>query len=424
MTAGGGDPTSGLGLGEAPHRQLVRIRVYCHQPDHAGREPLASAVVGLLWREHAAGVTVLAGSEGFGAGRVVGRGATHHPAVVEWLDTEDAVDRVWPRLRSIVGDALVTRDTVTVLVSPPRGRPRLDPSRTVADVMGAGVVSVAPTERLDAVARLMYDRELRFLPVVEGGGLVGVITSGDLVRHGAAPLRLELHRALEAAPASAREGTAADVMTRRVVSTTPSTRLVDAARLMVDRGIKRLPVVDHGALVGVISRFDVLRSAAAAQVPAQPHELTGTERTAGDIARRDVPLLRPEASVSEVLDAVASTRLNRAVVVDSEERVVGVISDVALLQRVEAASEGLLARLMRRVHPHGAGDAAFGARTAADLMVAPAVTIARSASIEEAVRTIVERGRKVLPVVDEGGRFQGVIDRADALRALALHEAG
>ncbi|MHB8718434.1 MAG: DUF190 domain-containing protein [Candidatus Dormibacteria bacterium] len=409
--------------------QAVRVRIYCDQFDRSGHTPLATAVVQLLWDQHASGVTVVNGVAGFGASRhlravqQVDLGSDR-PVVIEWIELPERFAAIWPRLRALVAHAVVTRETVDFLVAPHRGMPRLDRSVRVADVMETDFVSVAADAPLDHLTRLMYENELRFVPVLEGDRLVGVITNGDLVRHGVVPLRLQLHRALGSEPenVSAYE-VVSDLMTRHVVTIAPQASLVDAAHRMMDHKLKRLPVVDGTRLVGVLSRFDLLRSVASGVAHQEPGPPGVPAHTAGDIARDDVPTVGLGTAITEVLDVVASTRLNCAVVVDDHRRVVGTVSDTALLRRLEGLGESVSSRLMRRLLPHASEDSAMRARTAADVLESPVTTISRDASVTEALRLIVAEQRKILPVVDGDGRLCGIIDRADALRA-ALVQVG
>jgi len=408
-------------------KEAVRIRIYCDQRDRAGHRPLSEAIVQLLLREHAAGVTVVEGIDGFGASRELHRshirdlGSPRQPLVIEWIDSPERVAAVWPRLEPMVHDVLTIRDTVRVMHAAARRVPPLSHSSEVREVMEPRPLTVAPGASLSDLTRTMYEHDLRFVPVVDGDRLVGVVTNGDLVRHGVLPLRLELHRAIAAHPENPSEfETVRDVMTATVVTTTPAVHLHEAAHVMIEHSLKRLPVVAQGQLVGVVSRYDVLRSVSAPDHEAQAPEVSAGARTVGEVARHEVPTVSRGSGLADVLDAVTSTRLNRAVVVDEDSRVVGIISDVALLRHLESASEGALARLMPRVFQPAPDDPALRARTAADVMVSPVVTVARDALIPAAIRLIVAGGRKILPVVDEQGVLCGIVDRADLLRAAFL----
>lgn len=112
--------------------------------------------------------------------------------------------------------------------------------KTVAEFMAQSVVPAAPGETITAVARRLTEHRIGGLPVVEGGQIVGIVTLKDLV--GQPPYRL-----------------VREVMVRDVVTVSPAERITDAYVLMDSRRIGRLPVVDHGVLVGIVTRGDLLK---------------------------------------------------------------------------------------------------------------------------------------------------------------------
>lgn len=136
------------------------------------------------------------------------------------------------------------------------------------DVMTRYVVSVAPqTPVQEAIARMVGHR-VSGMPVVDADGkLVGIVTEGDFVRRvetgTEAPRRrwLELllgagERADEYARAHGR--TVQDVMASHVVTVGPEASLANVVRLMEEHAIKRVPVVDGGRVVGIVSRADLM----------------------------------------------------------------------------------------------------------------------------------------------------------------------
>src|SRR5207249_1154867 len=115
----------------------------------------------------------------------------------------------------------------------------------------------------------------------------------------------------------------------------------------------------------------------------------------GDVMTRNVPVVREDARLAEVLDAVVSTRLNRAVVIDGQGHVKGVISDADVLKRLNPRlRSGVLGALMRRgrMVPDEAART-----TAGELMTAPAVTVTPDTPTDKAARVMLEARRKVLP---------------------------
>jgi predicted transcriptional regulator len=126
----------------------------------------------------------------------------------------------------------------------------------VRDIMTAPAVVVAPDEPLRAVARLLIEHGVSGAPVVEPSGeLVGMVTEADLIAlEVEAALRKDQGRRLEAPVPSV----ASDIMTRAVVSVEEDAPISEVASLMVHHGIRRVPVLRDGEVVGVVSRRDVI----------------------------------------------------------------------------------------------------------------------------------------------------------------------
>ncbi|HSR45673.1 MAG TPA: CBS domain-containing protein [Acidimicrobiia bacterium] len=133
----------------------------------------------------------------------------------------------------------------------------------VLDLMTTEVATVTPDVSLKEAARLMTDIGVSGIPVLdENERLVGIITEADFLAREAGrvePRQRRLLDALFSAPQVAEAETVEQVMTHDPVVIYPEASLTEAARVMVNHGVKRLPVVDaDGNLRGVISRADVV----------------------------------------------------------------------------------------------------------------------------------------------------------------------
>ncbi|HXD99833.1 MAG TPA: CBS domain-containing protein, partial [Candidatus Acidoferrum sp.] len=126
----------------------------------------------------------------------------------------------------------------------------------VGDLMTRDVVAVAPDDTLAQAYALMRARRIRHLPVVDRSGrLVGIVTDRDLRQVVFDPtVQARLARATDAL----RGLTVRDVMTWGAVSVTPATSVRDAARLLHERKIGALPVVEADRVVGILTERDVL----------------------------------------------------------------------------------------------------------------------------------------------------------------------
>jgi CBS domain-containing protein len=145
----------------------------------------------------------------------------------------------------------------------------MDEARTTTDklvrsVMSASPVTAGPDTTVREAARLLADADVGALPVVTDGKLVGIVTDRDLVVR-----VLAAGRDLETP--------IGEIASSDLCTVTPDTPLEEAARLLGEAQVRRLPVVsEDGRLVGIVTQADLARNA--------DHELTGTA-----VARISVP---------------------------------------------------------------------------------------------------------------------------------------
>ena len=155
-----------------------------------------------------------------------------------------------------------------------------------ADVMTHPVLSVAPDAPLSQAIRLMTDHHVSGVPVVAGGGdLVGILTEGDMLRRpetcteGEKPgwlLSFLLPGRVADKYIQTHSRRVSEVMTQEVLTVPATAPLSDVVHLMRRHHVKRLPVMQDGRMVGIVSRADVVRQVGAA--------LASTPNSAADAA--------------------------------------------------------------------------------------------------------------------------------------------
>jgi CBS domain-containing protein len=148
-------------------------------------------------------------------------------------------------------------------------------AQTVADIMETDVPRVETTDSVERVLEVLREHELPGVPVVnEGGRCVGIITEADLILSGEnddlhLPHYFELFGGFvflerlshfEERLRKAVASTAGDLMTEDPVTIEPTAPVEEAGRVIASRKHNRLPVVEHGRLVGVVTRLDVLEA--------------------------------------------------------------------------------------------------------------------------------------------------------------------
>jgi CBS domain-containing protein len=116
--------------------------------------------------------------------------------------------------------------------------------KPIKDTMTRNPKTVEPGTSIKDAAKLIKTEEVGALPVVEGGRLIGMITDRDIVIRAVAEDKLD--------------ATVGDIASKDVVSIDPQQSLEEAARLMAEHQIRRLPVCEEdGRLVGILAQADV-----------------------------------------------------------------------------------------------------------------------------------------------------------------------
>jgi CBS domain-containing protein len=146
----------------------------------------------------------------------------------------------------------------------------------VKDVMNSNVVYCSPNDEVSKVARILKDNDISGMPVVDDGKIVGMVSEFDLLKlleipeHGdlwlpspfeviEVPIREligweETKRMLS----DVGEMPVSKIMKKKVYSVSPTSSIEDASKLMARHKITRLPVVENGELVGIITRGDII----------------------------------------------------------------------------------------------------------------------------------------------------------------------
>ncbi len=121
---------------------------------------------------------------------------------------------------------------------------------TIAAILngkGGDVISAGPGDTVGAIAALLAERRIGAVPVVADGSVVGIFSERDVIRVLAADGAVALDRSV------------GEVMTAPAITVTPGDAVLAALSLMTRRRIRHLPVVDGGALVGIVSLGDLVK---------------------------------------------------------------------------------------------------------------------------------------------------------------------
>jgi acetoin utilization protein AcuB len=174
---------------------------------------------------------------------------------------------------------------------------------TVQDIMQRGVVTVSPESKLGELTSLLGRRGIRHLPVLDQGSLAGIISDRDL-KGAMASL------ATTASPANLLSRldhlTAADIMTRAVMTIGPMVPAEEAARVMVAKKISALPVTEGTRLVGIVTDTDVLHLFVRAMGVTEPS--SRVEVTLGEGAHALYRVVQTLEGVNAVISSIMTLK--------------------------------------------------------------------------------------------------------------------
>ena len=180
----------------------------------------------------------------------------------------------------------------------------------VSDVMTVDVATVPADAPLRDVARMLIDRGISGIPVVDADGtVIGVISEADVLakerkesENGRGALARLVHHGAGEVDAKREARVVSEAMTAPAITTVPYMSVASAAGLMLEHGVNRLPVIDGGGrLVGIVTRADLVRAFARTdeQIVADAREQIATQQAlAGDTNAVDIIVKDGEAILS------------------------------------------------------------------------------------------------------------------------------
>ncbi len=353
------------------------------------------------------------------------------PLKIEIVLPAVEVPNVLPGIEEIVTDGVVAVSDLPVRrhATPSRYLPR---QLRVRDAMTSAPARATAQTPVSEVLRQLLRAEFNGMPVVDDlGRPVGIVTQGDLIRRAGVPVRKGLLQdcaagELPALMAELAGKTAREIMSSPVATIREDQSVAKAVDVMVARKLKRLPVVDaEGRLVGMLARYDIFKIIG--------HETPDWRNLHRSVQISDVRAIRdimdphpqtvaPDAPIEEVIRIIDTSEIQRVSVVDGTGRFLGLISDKAVLAAFGNQRPGLWAYLCRRLpftdlgKHHREYVSLLKGRTAADVMKKDAVVVREDALVDEAIRLMVAKSIKRLPVLDRDGKLKGMVSRDAVLR--------
>ncbi|MBE7560110.1 DUF190 domain-containing protein [bacterium] len=416
------------------------IEIFTSEETRFHGKPLYQAVLERVRAQRiAARCTVTKGVAGcYENGEIASHGieilSFNMPLKIEIILPAPELDRLLPAIEAMVEDGIIVVEEMDIRLH--RAKSRLLPRQLlVRDAMTPLPQTVKAATPASDVARLLLSATFNGVPVVDDEQRpIGIITQGDLITRAGMPVRLGILREMEddsksqelfaAMPTLA----ARDIMSKPPVTVKEEERLVAAVNLMLSKGLKRVPVVDaSGKLAGVLARLDIFRTIMTTApdwdaMRAQRVDIREA-RFVRDIMRRDTHVVPPDTPVLEVLKIIDDNDIQRVAVVGPAGEFLGLISDRTLLGAFSEHRAGWWDYLVSKLIFLEIGKrpkellTSLENKTAREVMQTDLITVREETPIEEAVRVMVEKRIKRLPVLDGEGKFKGMVSRDSLLRA-------
>jgi CBS-domain-containing membrane protein/PII-like signaling protein len=411
------------------HKKVQCLRIYIGESDRWRGKSLESALLETLRSQGMAGATIFRGIAGFGAHSRIRTTAIEVlsldiPIVVEVIDTPEKIAGIIDTIYPMVREGLIILEDVQIVKYTHRYLNPLPADKFVSDVMTRDVVAIAADKSVFQAWKQMLENRVKAMPVVDPSRrVIGILTDEDLLERAGIQQRLsvairmekaEVEQELQALESSTLK--VEDVMTHPAITVVDSNTLGIATTRMVKAGLKRLPVADKdGKLVGMLSRLDILREVAQTEpvLHAKEQPLPQVGRLVQDIMTTDIPMINQDEDLSAIIEKFALSDSHRLIVVDTQGKAIGLLSDSDVVARVQPSKRKNIVDALRRI-----GKPAPGKETALDLMSPGPLTAPPDLPVVEAVKKMLAESRKWLVVVDENEKPLGLVDRQMLLEAV------
>ena len=192
----------------------------------------------------------------------------------------------------------------------------------ISSVMVKDVITVPQTMQLGEVAKLMLEKGIGSVPVMDGDKMVGIVSKADFVT-------LAVGIAFD-------KITVKELMTKDLKSVSPTERLIHARRVMIESHVGRLPVIEDETLVGMITSKDLMRAFIdfRKNVPEKYQKSQIKDLLVEDIMSLNPTFVSKDMSITEVSNIIMETGFNGLPVVEDDE-LVGIITQTDILRLIE-----------------------------------------------------------------------------------------
>jgi CBS domain-containing protein len=248
-------------------------------------------------------------------------------------------------------------------------------NRTISQIMTRNIIMIGGDDLLSEAVKLMNERNIGCVIVLKDGFVEGIITETDLMKNVARGLK--------------KNAKVRDVMSCPVMTAEGGMSVIEATELMRVHGFRRLPVVEGGKLVGIVTETDLAKALSSSTVWKKIQDNMST----------DVLTASEKDTVVKVAELMTVKNVGCVVVKDSRQKVKGIVTEKDILKKI----------LAKEKNPEKT--------VVSEIMTSPAVTVSPDLSIYTAMKLMEENGFRRLPVTDNGS-LVGIVTQTDLANAM------
>lgn len=184
----------------------------------------------------------------------------------------------------------------------------------VSDIMTKDVVSIHPDETVQRAISTMESHNIKEMPVIGDGKLVGMVRFGDIITIVKASPNMKVKNRMIQPPSLEYES-----------------EISEAIDLILNTGIEAIPILDkRGKLVGIVSDYDILQQQVGSNVFNQP---------VGRIMKTEIPFCDEDSSIGDVRKLMDFNKVDRVPVVDENKKFLGMVLQIDILRRFYIQSD-------------------------------------------------------------------------------------
>ncbi len=246
----------------------------------------------------------------------------------------------------------------------------------VKDVMNKNVITIAPDETMISAAKSMSENNVSCIVVSDNGSVVGILTEKDFLAR------------IAGKNGNSDRTAVAETMSCPVNSISPDLSVFDASRIMEAEHIKRLPIIDDGQLVGIVTQTDMTRALTS----------YGMWKDVAEIMSSDMAVIQTKATIAEAAEIMNSRNISCIAVLDGR-KVQGIVTERDILRKV----------IVSQKDPNCV--------RVEEVMSSPVITIPTSYSVFSACKSMDKMHVRRL-VVMEDEQLCGIVTQTDVFIAM------